>query len=290
MSLAILQDSSERIRYEDPAVPIYVKRGDLTVFQNMSALCHWHEEVELLMALEGHLRYNVNGMTVTVRQGEAVFVNARQMHYGFSGDGSDCKYVCIVFRPQLLCANEEIRNRYVFPLLTSHALPYMILQRREGQGRPLDILTEIDRIWQERRDGFELQTIGKLFELWQELYTLASGRIGEAISTDANVLIQKRMLDFIRTHYQERIDVNAIAAAGGVCRTKCWQIFKKYLMQTPNEYLNSFRMEKGMELLKSTRMTVTEIADACGYSSACYFAELFTRMKGCTPTQFRKGE
>lgn len=289
MSLSIMQDGSERIRYENPAVPIYAKRGDLVSFQNMTALCHWHEEVELLVPREGYLRYNINGVTVTVGQGSAVFVNARQMHYGFSGDGSDCKYLCITFRPQLLCANEEIQNRYILPLLTSHALPYMILKREEGQGRLLDILWEIEGIWQGKEDGFELRAIGKLHELWQGLYTLAADRIGEAISTDANVLIQKRMLDFIRTHYQEHIDVNAIAAAGGVCRTKCWQIFKKYLMQTPNEYLNSFRMEKGMELLKSTRMTVTEIADACGYSSACYFAELFTRMKGCTPTQYRKG-
>lgn len=289
MSLSIMQDGSERIHYENPAVPIYAKRGDLVSFQNMTALCHWHEEVELLVPREGHLRYNINGVTVTVGQGSAVFVNARQMHYGFSSDGSDCKYLCITFRPQLLCANEEIQNRFILPLLTSHALPYMILKREEGQGRLLDILWEVEGIWQGKEDGFELRAIGKLHELWQGLYTLAADRIGEAISTDANVLIQKRMLDFIRTHYQEHIDVNAIAAAGGVCRTKCWQIFKKYLMQTPNEYLNSFRMEKGMELLKSTRMTVTEIADACGYSSACYFAELFTRMKGCTPTQYRKG-
>ncbi len=289
MGLSIMQDGSERIRYDDPAVPIYVKRGDLASFQNMSALCHWHEEVELLMPLQGYLSYNINGVTVTVEQGSAVFVNARQMHYGFSGDGSDCKYLCITFRPQLLCANETIQNRYVLPLLTSHALPYMILQRQNGQGELLDILLEIDRLWQEKGEGCELRAVGRLHQLWQGLYTMAKDRIGEAISTDANVLIQKRMLDFIRTHYQEHIDVNAIAAAGGVCRTKCWQIFRKYLMQTPNEYLNSFRMEKGMELLKSTRMTVTEIADACGYSSGCYFAELFTRMKGCTPTQYRKG-
>ena len=289
MGLSIMQDGSERIRYDNAAIPIYVKRGDLISFQNMSALCHWHEEVELLMPLKGYLRYNINGVTVTVKQGSAVFVNARQMHYGFSGDGSDCQYLCVTFRPQLLCANEEIQNRYILPLLTSPALPYMVLRREDGQGELLDILMELDRIWQEGIEGCELQAIGGFYRLWQGLYTLASGRIGEAISTDSNVLIQKRMLDFIRTHYQEHIDVNAIAAAGGVCRTKCWQIFKKYLMQTPNEYLNSFRMEKGMELLRSTRMTVTEIADACGYSSACYFAELFTRMKGCTPTQYRRG-
>lgn len=103
-----------------------------------------------------------------------------------------------------------------------------------------------------------------------------------------NVLIQKQMLDFIRTHYQEKIALDSIAAAGGVCRTKCCQIFRQHLGRTPNDYLNSFRPEKGMQLLKSTRMSITEIADACGYGSASYFTETFTRMKGCSPTQYRK--
>ena len=43
-----------------------------------------------------------------------------------------------------------------------------------------------------------------------------------------------------------------------------------------------------MELLKSTDMTITEIADACGFSSASYFTELFTRQKGCPPKAYRK--
>ena len=130
--------------------------------------------------------------------------------------------------------------------------------------------------------------MASLYTLWHGLYGLAEGQIGEEVSTDSNVLIQKRMLDFIRTHYGEKLTVDAIAAAGGVCRTKCWQIFRKYLGQTPNDYLNSFRLEKGMQLLKSTRMSVTEIAEECGFSSASYFTELFTRQKGCTPTQYRR--
>ena len=50
----------------------------------------------------------------------------------------------------------------------------------------------------------------------------------------------------------------------------------------------NFRLEKGMELLKSTSLTVTEIAGACGFNSASYFTELFTRQKGVSPKAYRK--
>lgn len=289
MGLMILRDGSEQIRYENPAFPIYLSRGDLVSFPNMSALCHWHEELEILMPLKGYLRYSINGETVTVQEGNAIFVNSRQLHYGFTADGTDCEYLCMAFLPQLLCINTDIQNRFVLPLLTSHGFSHLVLRKGLPEHRPLlSAITRMESLYREHAPGYELQLMANLYSLWQGLYALAEGQIGEEASADSNVLVQKKMLDFIRTHYAEKLSVDAIAAAGGVCRTKCWQIFRKYLNQTPNDYLNSFRLEKGMQLLKSTRMSITEIAESCGFSSASYFTELFTRQKGCSPTQYRR--
>lgn len=289
MNLTVMLDGSERIHYQDPSIPIYVSRGDLRSLSNFSALCHWHEDIELLLPTRGYLSYNIDGTVVTVQEGNAIFVNARHMHYGFSADGTDCDYICITFRPQLLCANEEIQNRYVLPVLTSPNFTHLVLRKAIPEHRPLlAAICRIDALYSEKAAGFELQALGNLFQFWQGLYGIAQGKIGEAASTDVNILIQKQMLEYIRTHYQERTTVDAIAASGGVCRTKCCQIFRLYLGTTPNEYLNSFRLEKGMELLKSTKLTISEIADACGFNSASYFTELFTRQKGCSPKAYRK--
>ena len=65
-------------------------------------------------------------------------------------------------------------------------------------------------------------------------------------------------------------------------------MFKQYLNMSPIDYLNSFRLEKGMELLRQTDLSITEISSACGFSSPSYFAERFLMAKGCTPTQYRR--
>ena len=290
MNLKVMLDGSERIHYNDPAVPLYVRPGNLRDLSNMSALCHWHEDVELLMPVKGYLRYHVDGTVVTVQEGNAIFVNARHMHYGFSGDGTDCEYICITFRPQLLCANEEIGSRYVMPVLTSPSLSHLVLRRCVPEHRALlGCISRIYGLYQQKEEGMELQALSNLFLFWKGLYDITRDQLGEAGSADVNVVILKRMLEFVRTHYQEKISVDAIAGAGGVCRTKCCQIFKTYLGRTPNDYVNSFRLEKGMELLKSTDLTVTEIAMSCGFSGASYFTEMFTKQKGVTPTAYRKG-
>lgn len=288
MNLTVMLDGSERIHYRDPSVPIYVSRGDLRSLSNLSALCHWHEDIELLMPLKGYLSYNVNGTVVTIQEGNAIFVNARHMHYGFSADGTDCEYICVTFRPQLLCANEEIRNRFILPVLTGPNFTHLVLRKVIPEHRPLlNAVCRLDALYSEKAPGYEIQALGVLFQFWHGLYQLAQEKIGEAVSADVNILIQKQMLEFIRTHYQEKTTIDAIAAAGGVCRTKCCQIFRQYLGCTPNDYLNSFRLEKGMELLKSTKMTISEIAGECGFNSASYFTEMFTRQKGCSPKAYR---
>lgn len=289
MNLTVLQDGSEQIRYNDPRIPLYVRRGDLRSLSNMAALCHWHDDVELLLCRDGYLSYKVNGVQVHVGEGDAIFVNARQMHYGYSADGSDCRYCCIAFRPQLLFGNEEIANRFVLPILTASQTPYVVLTHQNPHHRQLlDALMQIDALYQTQPEGFELLAVSAVYAFWQGFYSLVKNQIEDAAAADVHVLTVKQMLDFIRTHYHEKLTLDSIAASGGVCRTRCCQIFRIYLGRTPNDYLNSFRLEKGMELLKRTRLSVTEIAAACGYGSASYFTEMFTREKGCTPTQFRK--
>lgn len=290
MNLSVMSDGSERITYGDPKVPIYVRRGDLKSMSNMAALCHWHEDVELLMPVKGYLRYNVEGNVVWVQEGNGIFVNTRRMHYGFSADGTDCEYLCITFRPQLLCSCAEIGNRYVMPVLNSPSLSHLVLRKSNpGHGSLLGAIHRIGALYEQQPEGFEMQAMANLFSFWQGLYTAARDQLGDTVTTDGNLMALKGMLEFVRTHYAEKISVDAIAAAGSVCRTKCCQLFKKYLNQTPNDYVNSFRLEKGMELLKSTDLTVTEIAGICGFSGPSYFTELFSRQKGITPTAYRKG-
>ena len=288
MNLTVMRDGSEQIHYSNPSVPIYISRGNLRTFPDMAALCHWHEDVELLMPLRGYLSYLVDGTQVHIGEGDAIFVNTRHMHYGFSADGTDCEYIFITFRLEQLRANEGIKNRYILPILTSPHFTHLVLRNGIAEHRPaLAAIRQIDDVYQKRRPGFELEELSALFSLWYALYGIVEKHIGEAVSTDVQVLIQKQMLEYIRTHYQERITLNEIASAGGVCRTRCCQIFRQYLGRTPNEYLNSFRLERGMELLKSTDMTITEIAGTCGFSSASYFTEMFTKQKGCSPKAYR---
>ena len=272
-------DGAERIRYQNPTFPLRVTRGD----ENSLPLCHWHDDVELVLVTQGSMVYRVNNQEVKVVQGDAIFVNARQMHYGYSLEKGST-YICITFRPELLCINAEIGSKFVLPVVTNQGVPWLVLRQEiEAHRLPLDVIRSVSEM---RIQGRELAVLGRMFEFWHGLYEAAQTQRQAAFDGNAQVL--RSMIEYIRTHYPERISLEKIAQAGGVCRSKCCQIFRKFMTLSPNDYLNTFRLEKAAELLKTTNATVKEIADACGFSSASYFSEIFLENKGCSPTNYRK--
>lgn len=68
------------------------------------------------------------------------------------------------------------------------------------------------------------------------------------------------------------------------------RMFRLHVGQPPFEYLNRRRLEQAATLLLSTRLSISEIALACGLESPTYFARRFRTHFGCSAGQFRKNK
>ncbi|UKS28150.1 response regulator [Paenibacillus sp. HWE-109] len=66
------------------------------------------------------------------------------------------------------------------------------------------------------------------------------------------------------------------------------RVFSQETSQTFIEYLTQVRIRKAMDLLKSTSAKSYEIAFLVGYNDPHYFSNLFKRLTGMTPKEFRK--
>lgn len=58
--------------------------------------------------------------------------------------------------------------------------------------------------------------------------------------------------------------------------------------KTPSQFIRSIRLERGMKLLQTTEMTISEIAYEVGFSDPNYFSRTFQMMYKITPSEFRK--
>ena len=92
---------------------------------------------------------------------------------------------------------------------------------------------------------------------------------------------------FIREHYTEKFSLTALAEALHVDKSYLLRTFKEITGSTLLEYHNKVRCEAAKELLTRSELTAAYIASAVGYVSASHFAQVFRRLTGKTPTQYR---
>ena len=96
------------------------------------------------------------------------------------------------------------------------------------------------------------------------------------------------MIDYTEAHYQQDISIQNLADHCSINANYASQIFRQEMGITFISYLTSLRMDHAAWLLTHTSQTVFTIAAQVGYSDYFYFAKVFKKAMGCTPTAFRK--
>lgn len=74
----------------------------------------------------------------------------------------------------------------------------------------------------------------------------------------------------------------------GVHRSTLNRVFNEATGMTPGDYLQSYRIQEALSLLKGTDMRVGEIAEKTGFSDANYFSKAVRKFTGFSPGEFRR--
>ncbi len=90
---------------------------------------------------------------------------------------------------------------------------------------------------------------------------------------------------FLDHHYDSPLNRVTVARRFGISERHLSYLFERFSQTTFNGYLTSLRMEHAREMLLRTTMTVGEVANACGFSSANYFSRLYRRHHGQAPSE-----
>ncbi len=287
MILDLNEDHSENVPYSHPEYFLFIEEDSLSQYPGYMGLSHWHSEVEFIAILSGEMDYNVNGKIVRLQKGDGLFVNSRQLHYGFSKARRECRFLCILLHPKLLCSTLSMEQEYVAPVLSNPALFCWPLHASvDWERRILQALFQMHDCM--NQPAFPLRILGLFCEIWQELYAHAPCKQPFLGKSSRQLDAVRDMLAYIQRHYAEKITLDEISAAGSVCKSKCCSLFSEYLGQTPIRYLISYRLEKSVELMASTELSISEIGYETGFLGPSYFSETFRKRYGCSPGKYRE--
>ena len=93
---------------------------------------------------------------------------------------------------------------------------------------------------------------------------------------------------YFNEHYNEDINIEEDAQNHNMSTSWFIRNFKQHTRFTPLQYILSVRIYNAEALLKSNLYNVTEVARIVGYDNPLYFSRTFKKLKGISPTEYRK--
>ena len=248
---------------------------------------HHHTECELSVFLKGRGVYFAHGISYPFEQGDVFLFGSNEAH----------------------CITEVYEE---MDLLNIHFEPKLLWERSENIDL-LNLFAARSKSFSNRFAAGDTTLYQKILELESELHAqkechaiLARGLLFSAlvhmirhydcIDKEKSITAHSSSTGSLRNaiHYiNENIDAHLTLKelADVACMTPTYfsSVFKKYNGISPWEYITIKRVERAVEMLKTTDLTKLEIAERCGFSSSSNFYKAFFRITGKHPGDFSRG-
>lgn len=275
------------------------------VFINRSAFSypmklHAHDFIEIAYISSGKGIHRIGGCDYTVNKG-SLFVINYDIPHRFIPDADEKSelvvYNCI-FTPDFL--DFSLINNKDFSAVAHHFLFHSFfpveqdsvpdIRLVDQDSREIeDLYEKLFREYQACERGYieiiRAYTIELLITVFRQYYKTVSG--SKDFDLSRKHLIEK-VLSHIRNNYAGEIKLEDLAmmaflSPGYFCRQ-----FKEHTGMTVSEYTQKTRVDKACTLLRSTTRKVVDIAAEVGYNDIKHFNQVFKRITGETPGQYRK--
>lgn len=215
----------------------------------------------IVFSLGGELLFRHNEKELRLSGGSAIFL-PRHTTYEFICTKSG-SFALINFQ-----AVNELDVKELFVITSA---------RIDSLHREFKILLQSFSQNEEKTSYINLSTLYKILSI-----------LTNAVSKEVLPPILSKAVEYIESHIAFPTLTNAhIAKAVGISEVYLRKLFSQHLSTSISHYLRIARIEKAKSLLAETSMSVSEIAEQCGYSNIYYFCRVFKKNMGCTPSVYR---
>lgn len=253
---------------------------------------HWHEAFQYCLVTEGSIDFVLPNRSYRVTAGNGIFINTQQIHLTRGTTDTPSGYFCLDVPPAFICEDKHSRIflKYLKPVIDHPHPPVLMLSSHSPHSLAvLDSIKKIRTLLKANPDFMELDIQLEIIKMWRITFQLLNRPANQPVSErDSDNDRLKLIIQYMQLHYSEKITLEDIAGQLMLSKSECCRFFKKVTDQPMFSYLTSLRVNKSMELLQNSRLSLSEIADAVGFCSQSYFTDCFRKAKKITPKKFRE--
>ena len=290
MQIVTNQFQKELKKHGNDHFPFLVSHHNLSEYDSNSFMWHCHPEIEITYIKKGAMHYRINNRSFHLKEGEIIFSNSNAQHSGEMIDQEDCSYIPVTFDPKLIYGffRSTICTKYVDPIIQNLSICAMHIDySREWHKDFREQMLKVISLDKDRPDFYELDISIRMQIMWR---LLAEHLPHQPVSTASDLTEYERIrkiLSYIEQNYMNRITLTDISESLHLCESECTRLFKRHMNTTLFAFLQEYRIERSLEYL-NTKESISAIAEKTGFSDSNYYSKVFSKIKGCSPREYRK--
>ncbi len=275
---------------------VYINRSDeLAEYCNVM---HRHDFIELVCVISGCGIHRVADKKYETSVGDIFVVNYDVPHGFFNSQNSRVPLVVYncAFLPQFLdvslfSANhfEEITSSFLFKSLVPDSFaPKPDLKLNDV--RFFDISGLFEKMYLEyiqMNNGYTDIVRAYLIEIIVKIFRYAPESSKKDLTGRNSELILKA-IEYMKLNYHSEISLSDLAMNSFISKNYFSKLFKEVTGTNVSDYIQYLRVEQACNLLRSSDMKVTGIAGQVGFSDMKFFYEVFKKITGKKPGEYRK--
>jgi len=269
----------------EPDLPLSVR---LTTQPDL--LPHMHTFIELVMVVAGSGTHIFKTERYPITVGDVFVIPPFTLH-GYA-DTDELVIYNILFKEQLLA-----RFRADFELLPGfHGLLYLEPYYRSVRGvagrltltpeeivQAQSLIAHLERELKGTHEGRRIM----VETVFVELLLFYCRRFSQDPGPASRVMPVAKVIGYMNAHYTDPLTLDTLAAVAGLSKRSLIRHFKNTTGTPPMRYLQAVRIAKARTLLSNEDTTITDVAIRVGFNDPAYFATLFKRHTGLSPSHYR---
>lgn len=248
---------------------------------------HYHNFLEIAYVISGEADHQIGEHSGKLHRGSYFIVDYNTPHHYISPKNNltiiNCLFLPEFIDPAFSDAKSfnELCERYYFResgrLINGPASNIVF----EDDGTVGRLFTEMHKEYSEQKEGFLIILRHLLSNIIIE--TIRKVGSNDKISSTTASIIHK-----INACFGENLTLAKICKEQGYSVPYISAKFRNETGFSFTEYLQNRRIEEASRLLATTDMSITEIAERCGYGNLKFFGKVFKSITKTTPREIRK--
>ena len=242
------------------------------------SLPHTHQFTELFYVLHGEGVFYIEREKVPVKTDDLIIINPNVEHTEKTFPNNPMKY--IVFGVEGLAFSFPEHDQ-------AYGRGYSFYSYGSDKNQFINFAQLMMHEFQDKKPGFEKVCHGLL----EVLLVYISRKQKLSVISESSFQLSKECAiakRYIDTNYAQDITLDSLADLTHINKFYLAHSFTECIGQSPISYLTERRLAACKELLSSSNLSVTQIANSAGFSSQSYFSQIFNKKVGMSPRQYRK--